>query len=60
LWENLDGQYMASRISKFINKQTEKLKMLLSDYNKVVSVDDWITWEDVTNLAHHFGLKRKI
>jgi len=59
LWKNLDGQYMASRISKLINKQTEKLKMLLSGYNKVVSVDDCITWEDVTNLASPFWLKEE-
>ena len=48
---------MASRISRLINKQTEKLKALLSEYNKLVSADDCIAWEDVTNLASSFWLQ---
>ena len=54
---NLDGQYMASRISRLINKQTEKLKVLLNNYNKLVGADDCITWEDVTNLESSFWLQ---
>lgn len=46
----VDGQYMASRISKLVNKQTDRLKKLISDYNKIASASNSVTWEEVTNL----------
>lgn len=45
----LDGQYMASRISKGIQRETQKLKRLLHNYNQLVSKH--LSWKDVTDLS---------
>ena len=52
----VDGQYTASRISKLINKQTDKLKKLISDYNKGIRASNVVTWEHVTNLESSFWI----
>ena len=52
----VDGQYMASRISKLINKQTDRLKKLISDYNKITRASNSVTWEEVTNLESSFWI----
>ena len=44
-----DGQYMASRISRGIQQETQKLKTLLHKYNLLVS--DHLSWKDVTDLS---------
>ena len=44
-----DGQYMASRISRGIQRETQKLKKLLHKYNQLVS--DHLSWKDVTDLS---------
>ena len=47
-----DGQYMAimaSRISRSIQRKTQKLKRLLHKYNQLVS--DHLSWKDVTDLS---------
>lgn len=44
-----DGQYMASRISRGIQQETQKLKRLLHEYNQLVS--DHLSWKDVTDLS---------
>ena len=44
-----DGQYMASRISRGIQQETQKLKRLLNMYNQLVS--DHLSWKDVTDLS---------
>ena len=50
----IDGQYMASRISRLINKQTDRLKKLMSAYNKAAEASNSVTWEVVTNLESSF------
>ena len=44
-----DGQYMASRISRGIQRETQKLKRLLHNYNQLVS--EQLSWKDVTDLS---------
>ena len=50
----IDGQYMASRISRLITKQTDRLKKLISAYNKAAEASNSVTWEEVTNLESSF------
>ena len=47
----IDGQYMASRISRLINKQTDRLKKLIS---ASAEASNSVTWEEVTNLESSF------
>lgn len=49
-----DGQYLASRLSHSITKETSKLKNLLSQYHDLVPEDEKLKWADVTNLSSDF------
>ena len=49
-----DGQYLASRLSQSITKETSKLKNLLSQYHNLVPEDERLEWADVTNLSSDF------
>lgn len=44
---NADGQYMASRISKAITKETRKLRRLLTEFNSNMVPSEQLEWEDV-------------
>ena len=44
-----DGQYMASRISKGIQRETQQLKRLLTNYNQLVPKH--LSWKDATDLS---------
>lgn len=47
-----DGQYMATRISRAIQKETQKLSKLLAQYNSFDGRDhDEVTWSQVTDLS---------
>ena len=48
----LDGQYLASRLSKSISSQSSLLKRLLVQYNSLPSVasEGKVTWAEATNL----------
>ncbi len=50
----IDGQYLASRLSKTINSLSSKLKQLLKDYNSFpsVSVTDSWSWSGITNFGN--------
>lgn len=48
---HIDGQYLASRLSKSIVKESESLKQLIKEYNKLVSPDEHLLWADVTDLS---------
>ena len=37
---HIDGQYLASRLSKSIVKESVSLKQLIKEYNKLVSPDE--------------------
>ncbi len=42
---------MASRISKAITKESEKLKTTITEYNSLVSPTEKLSWEQVTDLS---------
>ena len=43
---------MASRLSKAITAElSKKMKSLLLEYNSIVSLEDRLSWEDVTDLS---------
>lgn len=48
-----DGQYLASRLSKNLNKLSSRLKQLIEDYNSLpgVCAADCLSWKDITNLG---------
>lgn len=42
---------MASRLSRSITADSKKLRSVLTEYNNVVSLEEQLSWEDVTNLT---------
>lgn len=42
---------MASRLSRSISTESKKLRSLLVEYNSIVSPEDQLSWEDVTNMS---------
>ena len=46
----LDGLGIASRLSKSINSTAKKMKNLLMQYNKGLSVDSQMSWETASHL----------
>ena len=46
----LDGLSIASRLSKSINSTAKKMKNLLMQYNKGLSVDSQMSWETASHL----------
>ncbi len=54
----IDGQYLASRLSKTINSLSSKLKQLLKDYNSFpsVSVTDSWSWSGIITNFRNFNL----
>ena len=42
---------MASRLSRSISAESKKLRSLLAEYNSIVSAEDQLSWEDVTNMS---------
>ena len=57
--DQVDGQYMASRISKQITKQTGQLIKLMVAYNELAATCncDAISWDEFTNLESSFWLR---
>ena len=47
----IDGQYLASRLSKTITKESDALKKLLKEYNELVQESEKLTWTEVTDLS---------
>jgi len=41
----IDGQYMASRISRSITKQTAKMKALMNEFHTLVPANENVSWE---------------
>jgi len=56
IFYNADGQYMASRISRFITKQTAKLKALMNKFNAIIPANESVSWEQITDLSSSFWL----
>jgi len=56
--DKIDGQFMASRISKQITKQTGQLKKLMVTYNELAATCncDAVSWDEVTILESSFWL----
>ena len=46
-----DGQYLASRLSQSISKESAKLKDLITSYNNLVVENEKLQWVDVSNLS---------
>lgn len=46
-----EGHYMASRLSKAITKESEKINMIINDYNLLVPPSEYLLWERVTDLT---------
>ena len=46
-----DGQYLASRLSQSISKESAKLKDLIAGYNNMVVENEKLKWVDVSNLS---------
>ena len=42
---------MTSRLSRSITADSKKLRSVLTEYNNVVSPEEQLSWEDVTNLS---------
>ena len=42
---------MASRLSRSITAESKKLRSLLVEYNSMVSPEDQLSWEDITNMS---------
>ena len=51
-----EGHNMASRLSRSISAESKKLKSLLAEYNSIVSPEDQLSWEDVTNMSSSIWL----
>lgn len=51
MYFSIDGQYLASRLSKSITNASSKLKTLLTEYNSFNI--HTLKWEDVINLSSH-------
>lgn len=51
----VDGQYLASRLSRSINQESSKLKSLLQKFNSLAG-DETITWNDATDLSSRLWL----
>ena len=47
---------MASRLSRSISAESKKLRSLLAEYNSIVSAEDQLSWEDVTNMSSSIWL----
>ena len=52
MWK--DGQYLASRLSQSITKETTKLRNFLSQYHSIVPEDERLEWANVTNFSSDF------
>ena len=46
-----EGHSMATRLCRLITTDTKKLRSLLIEYNSVVTPEQQLSWEDVTNLS---------
>ena len=51
LLSTADGQYMASRIARAIQRETSTLKKLLTSYNQLVSMNQQLSWSQLTDLS---------
>ena len=49
-YNNADGQYLASKLSKSITKQSSQLKQLLKKFISLHNADV-LTWADATDLS---------
>ena len=47
----IDGQYLASRLSQSISKESAKLRDLITGYNNLVVENEKLMWADVSNLS---------
>ena len=47
----IEGHNMASRLSRSITTETKKLKDILREFNSVVTPEEQLSWEEVTNLT---------
>ena len=46
-----DGQYLASRLSKSITRESTRLKGLVTSYNGLAMESERLSWHDVTDLS---------
>ena len=46
-----DGQYLASRLSKSITRESTRLKGLVTSYNGLAMESERLSWHDITELA---------
>lgn len=46
-----EGHSMATRLCRLITTDSKKLRSLLIEYNSVVTPEEQLSWEDVTNLS---------
>ena len=47
----VDGQYLASRLSKSITRESTRLKQHLSSYNSLADESDQLSWHEITDLS---------